>query len=166
MPRGEQHHTYGKHFCSNTGRTHFKKGFTPWNKGKKMIGISGENHWNWQGGKWIDKNQRNKRIKEYRDRTKKYLVYNRIRQFRKKGGGPLTAEIIQLVYEDNIKQFGTLTCYLCYNPIKFGKDHLEHKIPLSRGGMNKYNNLAIACQKCNCRKNNKTETEYKEALNG
>lgn len=52
----------------NTGRTHFKKGFTPWNKGKKATeelrkklgeahkGIPlpnqrGKKHWNWKGGK-------------------------------------------------------------------------------------------------------------------
>ena len=65
--------------------------------------------------------------------------------------------IVQLVYEDNIKKYGTLTCYLCLKQIEFGKDHLEHKTPLSRGGTNEYNNLAVACQKCNCRKNKKTE---------
>ena len=42
------------------GRTHseetlekiplFKKGHTPWNKGKEIPQIQGENHWNWKGG--------------------------------------------------------------------------------------------------------------------
>src|SRR3990167_4216203 len=46
----------------------------------------------------------------------------------------LSIKTIQLVYEDNIRKYGTLTCYLCLRQIKFGNDHLEHKIPLSRGG--------------------------------
>ena len=34
MPRGKYQHKKGKRL--NTGRTHFKKGFNPWNKGKKL----------------------------------------------------------------------------------------------------------------------------------
>ncbi len=86
-------------------------------------------------------------------------------KYLKTNAGELSIKTIQLIYEDNIKQYGTLTCYLCLQPIPFGKDHLEHKNPLSRGGTNEYNNLAIACQKCNCKKHTKTEEEYKtEAL--
>lgn len=76
----------------------------------------------------------------------------------------LNIKIVQMVYEDNIKKYGTLTCYLCLNPIQFRKDHLEHKIPLSRGGTNLYDNLAVACQGCNCRKNCKTEEEFRKAV--
>ena len=79
-------------------------------------------------------------------------------------GGDLSIKTIQLVYEDNIKLHGTLTCYLCLVPIEFKKDHLEHKIPLSRGGTNIYENLAVACQKCNCMKHNKTEDEFKKGV--
>ncbi len=82
----------------------------------------------------------------------------------KKNGGELLIKTIQVVYEDNIKKYGTLTCYLCLKPILFGKDHLEHRIPLSRGGNNEYNNLAIACQGCNCKKHAKTEIEYRKEI--
>ena len=75
--------------------------------------------------------------------------------------GKLTIKTLQLVYEDNIKQFGTLTCYLCLNPIEFGKDELEHKTPITRGGTNEYNNLGIACKSCNSSKHDKTEVEYR-----
>jgi 5-methylcytosine-specific restriction endonuclease McrA len=81
------------------------------------------------------------------------------RRMRERNSGKLAAATIQMVYEDNIKKFGTLTCYLCMRPVPFGKDHLEHKIPLSRGGNNDYDNLAIACQRCNCSKQNKTLEE-------
>lgn len=76
--------------------------------------------------------------------------------------GKLSVQTIQMVYEDNIKKYGTLTCYLCERPIEFGQDHLEHKIPLSRNGTNNKENLDIACQKCNLSKGSKTEKEYKE----
>ena len=72
----------------------------------------------------------------------------------------LTKEIIQKVYEDNIKKFGTLTCYLCNKPIAFGDDSLEHSTPLSRGGNNNYNNLGIAHLNCNISKHAMTLDEW------
>ena len=75
--------------------------------------------------------------------------------------GVITVQLIQRVYERNIKHFGTLTCYLCSKPILFGKDHLEHKTPLSRGGTNYISNLDVACQSCNMCKRNKTLKEYR-----
>jgi len=42
--------------------------------------------------------------------------------------------------------------------------HVDHRIPLSRGGSNWPANLAPACASCNHRKYRKTETEYKAQL--
>lgn len=79
------------------------------------------------------------------------------RRLKEKG---LNIKTIQQVYEDNINYFGTLTCYLCLLPIPFGKDHLEHKMPLSKGGTNIKTNLGIACMRCNCSKGKKTVSEF------
>ena len=79
---------------------------------------------------------------------------------RRQGSENLTPKIVQLVYEDNIKQYGTLTCYLCIKPIEFGKDCLEHKTPISQGGKSEYNNLAVAHRICNLTKGKKTYEEY------
>jgi 5-methylcytosine-specific restriction endonuclease McrA len=79
--------------------------------------------------------------------------------------GLLTKKMLQDVYEDNIKKYGTLTCYLCKKPITFEEDSLDHKIPASREGTNEYSNLAIAHLKCNKKKSTKTVEEYgKEIL--
>lgn len=72
----------------------------------------------------------------------------------------LSIKTVQLVYEANIKKFGSLTCYLCLKPIEFGKDNLEHKVPIIRGGTNDYENLAVAHQLCNFKKSTKTDIEY------
>lgn len=98
-----------------------------------------------------------------RDKVK---IYNKFRYYLRIKAGELSIKTIQNIYEDNIKQFGTLTCYLCLKPIPFGKDTFEHKTPLSRGGDNQYSNLAISCRSCNCKKYNKTLEEYKNLIIG
>ena len=90
----------------------------------------------------------------------KRLMYKKDKARRKKLIGNLSILTIQMVYEDNIKKYGTLTCYLCLQTITFGDDQLEHKIPISRGGTNIYDNLEVACSKCNRHKNDKTVEEY------
>lgn len=111
---------------------------------------------------YIAKNR--ERIKEYRK------IYNQLperkimgkvhSQRRRSLMYDLTKDTIQLVYEDNIKKYGTLTCILCFKPIEFGQDSLEHKTPLSRGGNNDYDNLGVAHRVCNSKKHNKTLEEW------
>lgn len=76
----------------------------------------------------------------------------------------LTIEIIQKVYEDNIKKYGVLTCYLCGEPIVEGdkelKDSLEHSIPVTRDGNNEIENLGIAHLICNIKKHTMTLDEW------
>lgn len=77
----------------------------------------------------------------------------------------ITIELLQKIYEENIKLFGTLTCYYCKEKIIFGNDHIEHKIPLSRGGLNTLENLTISCPLCNFTKGRKTDLEFLEWRN-
>jgi hypothetical protein len=74
----------------------------------------------------------------------------------------LTKEIVQQVYENNIKKHGVLTCCLCFKSIEFGKDSLEHLTPLIRGGTNDYDNLDISHLKCNMKKGTKTLKEWQD----
>jgi len=165
------------HVCSEETKRKMSKSHI----GKKRPngGLKGEKHPQWKGGisKNISKEDKNKYLKEWRHKngiSKNYCyclgllntnerkkLHNQKYKNMKKNGGNLTIDTIQMIYEDNIKQYGTLTCYLCLNPISFGKDSLEHKIPLSRGGTNEYNNLAIACRICNSSKRMKTLEEFK-----
>ena len=104
------------------------------------------------------KNLTNLRRKEYyKSNINRFKVYRNNRRLQTKD---LSLNIVQQVYEDNIKRFGTLTCYLCLKPTEFGNDTLEHKIPLIRGGNNEYSNLGIACDSCNSKKGRKTEEEF------
>lgn len=130
------------------------------------INISIANKGNKKSEEYCDKYLRGKNSPSYKhglSNTKEYIkFYNKKCHYARKCAGFLSVRTIQLVYEDNIKKYGTLTCYLCELPIEFGKDSLEHKIPISRGGNNDYENLAVACQSCNCKKYNKTEQEYRK----
>jgi 5-methylcytosine-specific restriction endonuclease McrA len=38
--------------------------------------------------------------------------------------------------------------------------HIDHKLPLSRGGGNNFDNLALSCPHCNLSKNAKTDIEF------
>lgn len=127
--------------------------------------LSGSGHPNWKGGISRDIEycrQRDYLIKKkWRERNRdKVRLYSKRRKAQLRASGKLSIATVQQVYEDNIKEYGTLTCYLCGKKTPFGKDRLEHKIPVSRGGTNRRENLGVACEECNLRKWTKTVEEY------
>lgn len=50
-------------------------------------------------------------------------------------------------------------CYLCGDPVDFDDFHIEHVVPISRGGADKRENLNIAHRECNYRKGTKLLSE-------
>lgn len=50
-------------------------------------------------------------------------------------------------------------CLYCESDI-FEKYHLDHRIPISKGGKHTYDNLCLACPTCNMRKWTKTDVEF------
>ena len=87
-------------------------------------------------------------------------VYHHNRRLQLKSLEKLGVAKIQKAYEQNIARYGTLTCYLCLEPVVFGQDSIDHKMPLTRGGDNNLGNIDIAHRLCNSRKYNKTPLEY------
>ena len=51
-------------------------------------------------------------------------------------------------------------CLYCGNPFSPRALTRDHVIPVSRGGKNRWSNVASACRVCNHRKNNRTPTEW------
>lgn len=86
----------------------------------------------------------------------RYLEDRHRRRARKQAAEhePYTIEDINDLWH---KQDGC--CYYCDLPV-FGLYHVDHKQPLSRGGPDKLENLAIACPFCNVSKKDKTEEEF------
>jgi len=50
-------------------------------------------------------------------------------------------------------------CYLCREFIPLGQRHVDHIVPLAKGGEHRPSNLAIACGKCNIHKGAKLPEE-------
>jgi len=73
---------------------------------------------------------------------------------KKSSGGSFTAEDIKDLYAT---QGGR--CYYCRVEIEAGY-HIDHMLPISRGGTNGPENLALACAPCNLSKFTKTAEEF------
>lgn len=96
------------------------------------------------------------RIKDWkRHNPEKVKSYTENRRAQKKvGGGFVSSNDISALYQIQ----GGL-CYWCSKPVDENY-HLDHLIPLSRGGLHTINNVVISCPKCNVTKNNKTPDEF------
>lgn len=103
--------------------------------------------------------------KEYRKThpEAKRASENARRAQKQNSGGTYTSADIHLLVISQTDKSGRLRCWWCGEPIK-GTYHVDHRIPLSRGGSNASENLCIACIKCNLQKYNKLPGEWKGRL--
>ena len=84
-------------------------------------------------------------------------VYGNSRRAKKRGNPgtePVTRAHLKMLFD---AQDGC--CRYCCLPL--GKDkHLDHRVPLSRGGAHAPDNVCWACPECNLRKSARTEQEF------
>lgn len=52
------------------------------------------------------------------------------------------------------KQNSVQECFYCKKSIVFENSNIDHKIPLSKGGSNRRDNLVLSCIECNDKKKN------------
>jgi 5-methylcytosine-specific restriction endonuclease McrA len=57
-----------------------------------------------------------------------------------------------------------IACYWCNEPVPKKKRHIDHIIPLARGGTGAASNLCCACASCNLRKLTMMPHEFREKL--
>ena len=95
----------------------------------------------------------------------KHRIHEHNRRARINGNGgklPHNTEILLFKKQEGL-------CYLCGKLLFESFDDpptIEHKIPVSRGGVNDISNVALAHLSCNDRKGTKTYEEFLEELNG
>ena len=75
-----------------------------------------------------------------------------------KENADLEYKITYLVIE-RVKEKYSNKCAYCGNDCSI-KFHIDHKLPLSRGGGNQFDNLALSCPTCNYKKHDKTDIEF------
>lgn len=83
--------------------------------------------------------------------------WHKRRAQKKASGGSYTPAQIQ----DQLKRQKS-KCYWCQSKLDQGKGafHIDHVVPLSRGGSNDISNIVIACPTCNMSRNNKLPHEW------
>lgn len=59
---------------------------------------------------------------------------------------------VEFVDRDEVHRRDSGRCYLCRRRVRLGRMHLEHVVPLSRGGVHAYSNCRCACPRCNLQK--------------
>lgn len=83
-------------------------------------------------------------LREHQKNRERYKIYHRINQRKRRAGyGEHTEEDINRMYQN---QHGK--CYYCGKKVGISY-HVDHVIPVSRGGSNSPDNLVIACAHCN-----------------
>lgn len=109
--------------------------------------------------------RRKERGEEYRIKNRNYAktekgrandrVHGQIKRARKRSApGSFTQQDINNIYH---KQSGL--CYWCKKDL-CNVYHIDHYIPLSRGGSNFPDNIVLACPHCNIGRNNKLPDEF------
>jgi len=101
--------------------------------------------------------------KRFRWSAKSKAISHNYKARKRGASGIITDKVIERIEYLNVRKYGILTCDYCKIPI--GKHyHLEHKLPLIKGGTNRQVNLCIACPQCNWQKGVLTSTEFRARL--
>lgn len=83
---------------------------------------------------------------------------------RREGHGPVGKRNIQFRWRDVIEKFGWNTsCYLTGRPVDLRETRayeFDHKVPISKGGSNEFDNLGIACREANRAKSDMSLSEF------
>lgn len=97
--------------------------------------------------KWVEEN-----------RERKYSLVARRRQKSREG---VSSEDIDIASEYR-KAIKNDPCFYCGT--RSGEFHIDHAVPISRGGLEVWNNLVRACANCNLSKHTMTAEEFIAAL--
>lgn len=102
-----------------------------------------------------------RRVKAWRENNpEKHRRHNLTRRARERNAeGNHTSDDLKLLVRSSNGR-----CWWCGKLIKGNKYHVDHRIPLARGGGNNPENLVISCPRCNLSKNDKLPSEWNGRL--
>lgn len=80
---------------------------------------------------------------EHKDKCSKYREQRRAR---------VRGALVEDFYRDEIYKRDGGKCHICSKKVSKNNWHLDHIIPLSRGGTHTRNNVAVSCPMCNLKK--------------
>jgi len=106
---------------------------------------------------WTARNYEHRK-RYYAENRDKYNAYGSARRALVIGATIGNLSEIKEIYRV-AKESPIVRCYLCGSSIPLGERHVDHIIPLSKGGEHRPSNLAIACASCNLSKSNKMPNE-------
>jgi len=105
------------------------------------------------------------KIKEVRSKYRKTKIgrliqknKNHTRRAFTKKGDVTTSQLAEL--QQNAK-----LCYWCKTSLKNIGTHIDHYIPISKGGKHTISNLVISCKSCNLKKGAKLPSEFVNLIN-
>jgi 5-methylcytosine-specific restriction endonuclease McrA len=136
----------------------YKKAYNAKNKDKNAL----------RAKKWVEENKeyyvdaRKKYYQKYKKTDKAKAVYKNASHKRRisKSDGDLTSEQL-LTIEKSAKN-----CYWCGIDLNKRILHLDHYIPLSKGGKHTESNIVPSCAKCNMAKGSMMPDDFKRKLYG
>jgi 5-methylcytosine-specific restriction endonuclease McrA len=127
--------------------------------------LQGQREWHKQNGnsnKEACKRYRNRHPEKYKASKKKYLKNNpeirRVWEHRKRVIKANQLGDWKAEYEKVLFEVQKGLCFYCDTLL--GEYHIEHMVPLSRGGMHDRKNIVLSCPDCNLRKGTRTVEEF------
>lgn len=118
---------------------------------------------NWRGGLASDPEHLRQRGREYRAKNPDmFRQINRTTKATRRGASGTHTE--KDVDDLRILQGGK--CAMCGDGLRDGDFHVDHIIPLSKGGNNFVGNIQLACSQCNIRKRAMLPIEFKRTVLG
>ncbi len=100
---------------------------------------------------WEHKQNRQQYYQEHREQDRAYVHKRRAHKMSQ--GGSYTTQDIERKFRAQKKK-----CYYCHKPLSHY--HIEHVVPLSRGGSNAPDNVVLACPSCNNSKHARLPHEW------